>query len=255
MPSRPSLSPSARHRAPTGFEPHDLSRMTEFWVVRHAETEWNASGRYQGQSDVPLSPIGREQAARLAGRLAGMHFDAVYSSDLSRALDTARSVAAALRGAPEVQLDPGLREIDVGQLAGKVPGEIQAQFPEYIAALRADPWNARRPGGESMADLAARARTTFEHLCEQRGGERVLVVTHGGVVRVAVSLAIGGPGGRDAQHVWARLSVANTSITRVALGGGGGQLLSFNDVAHLERIQKPDVNDDVVGEPRFGARR
>ncbi|AFZ68698.1 histidine phosphatase family protein [Deinococcus peraridilitoris] len=236
-------------RAPTGFEPLDHSRLTEFWVVRHAESEWNASGRYQGQTDVPLSQTGREQAARLAGRLTGMAFDAVYSSDLIRAFDTARTVAATLRGAPEVRTELGLREIDVGELAGKVPAEIKAEFPEYIEALRLDPWNARRPGGESMADLSLRARAAFDELCERHHGERVLMVTHGGVVRVAVSFAIG----EDSRHVWARLSVANTAITRVALGPAGGQLLSFNDVAHLERVQKPDMHDDLAGD-REGTR-
>ena len=237
--------------APTGLQPLDTNRLTEFWVVRHAETEWNHIGRYQGQTDVPLSQTGKEQAARLAGRLTGMHFDAVYASDLARAYSTASTVAATLHGAPPVQTDAGLREIDVGQLSGKMVSEIEAEFPEYIQALRQDPWNARRPGGESMADLAARAKVTFDRLCQRHTGQRVLVVTHGGVVRVAVSLAIGG----DEHHVWARLSVANTAITRVALGSGVGQLLSFNDVAHLERVQKPDVNDDVTNESTLGGGR
>jgi len=229
------------YRAPTGFQPINPALTTEFWVVRHAETEWNAIGRYQGQTDVALSQTGREQAARLAGRLTGMQFDAVYSSDLARALDTARTVASTLRGAPEVHTDPGLREIDVGRLAGKLRAEIEQEFPDYIAELHRDPWHARRPGGESMADLARRAEVTFDRLCDQHCGQRVLVVTHGGVVRVAVSLALGG----ETQHVWARLSVTNTAITRVALGAGGGQLVSFNDVAHLERVQQPDARDDL----------
>lgn len=232
-------------RLPTGFGP-PAGPLTEFWVVRHAETEWNASGRYQGQTDVPLSQLGREQAARLAGRLTGLAFDAVYSSDLRRALETATTVASTLRGAPPVHTDEGLREIDVGALAGKVPSEIQAQFPDYLAALRDDPWNARRPGGESMADLAARAKRAFDALCERHAGERVLVVTHGGVVRVAVSLAIGG----EDKDVWARLSVSNTAITRVALGSHSGHLLSFNDTAHLERVAPAGADDDLRREAR-----
>ena len=232
-------------RPPTGFAPLRRDRLTEFWVVRHGETEWNATGRYQGQTDVALSQVGVAQARRLAARLAGMHFDAVYSSDLARALDTARLLAGVLADNPAVRTEPGLREIDVGELSGKVRGEIEAQFPGYIAALHADPWRARRPGGESMADLAARVGRTFEVLCQRHAGQRVLVVTHGGVVRVAVSLAIGG----HDKHVWARLSVANTSITRVALGSHAGsragQLIGFNDVAHLERLSWPDTQDDL----------
>ncbi|PYE56577.1 histidine phosphatase family protein [Deinococcus yavapaiensis] len=235
------------HRAPTGFDLPDREHVTEFWMVRHAETEWNSVGRYQGQADVPLSQAGREQAARLAGRLAGEHFDAVYTSDLARALETARTVARTLAGAPEVRTDPGLREIDVGQLSGKLRAEIEAQFPEYLKELREDPWNARRPGGESMADLAGRSKRTFDLMCERHRGQRALVVTHGGVVRVAVALAIGG----SEKDVWARLSVANTSITRVALGPGVGQLISFNDVAHLERVTQALAKDDIFREVRF----
>ncbi len=237
---------------PTGFPTLRRDDLAEFWVVRHGETEWNATGRYQGQTDVALSPTGVSQARQLAARLTGLHFGAVYSSDLTRALETARLLAGGLDSRPEVVTLPGLREIDVGQLSGKVRSEIEAQFPGYVAALRADPWHVRRPGGESMADLAARATRTFDALCAQHPGQRLLIVTHGGVVRVAVSLAIGG---RD-KDVWARLSVANTSITRVALGqltegGAGGerragQLIGFNDVAHLERVTWPDTQDDVT---------
>ena len=234
------------HRPPMGFEGIDPATLTEFWVVRHAESEWNAQGRYQGQTDVPLSQTGREQAVRLAGRLTGMKFDAVYASDLARAFDTARAVAATLADSPEVRTDSGLREIDVGRLGGKVRSEIEEEFPDYVMALRSDPWNARRPGGESMADLAARAKLAFDGLCERHPGQRLLVVTHGGVVRVAVSLAIGG----HEKDVWARLSVANTSITRIGLSAVAGQLMCFNDTAHLERIQKPDVRDDLQGEAR-----
>ncbi|WP_027482437.1 histidine phosphatase family protein [Deinococcus pimensis] len=234
------------HPTPTGFAPLDAAAHTEFWVIRHAESEWNAAGRYQGQTDVHLSQTGREQAARLAGRLTGMDFDAVYSSDLARAYDTAQAVSRTLAGSPEVQVDAGLREIDVGLLAGKVRREIETEFPEYVASLRSDPWYARRPEGESMADLASRAARTFEELRARHAGQRILVVTHGGVVRVAVSLAIGG----HEKDVWARLSVANTSITRVALSEGGGTLMCFNDTAHLERIGKPDSRDDLLGESR-----
>lgn len=233
-----------RHRPPTGFTPPDRRTATEFWVVRHGESIWNADGRYQGQTDVPLSHVGLLQASSLAERLTGQHFDAVYSSDLARALQTAEIVAERLAGRPPVHPDPGLREIDVGQLSGLVLADIEARHPEYLRDLRADPWQTRRPGGESMADLFARSGAAFERLRAQHPGGRVLVFTHGGVVRVAVGLALGGV----PNHAWARLSVTNTSITRILLGENSGTLLGFNDDAHLENLIEATEADDVLGQ-------
>lgn len=227
----------------TGFQLPDRAQTTEFWVVRHGESTWNVLGRYQGQADVPLSLEGRLQAAMLAERLTGLGFAAVYSSDLSRALSTAQIVSERLEGAPEVQLDPGLREIDVGVLSGKDTPQLRLEHPEYLEALRADPWATRRPGGESMEDLYARAGASFQQMRERHPGERVLVFTHGGVVRVAVGLALGGV----PQNAWARLSVTNTSVTRILLMPGGGTLLGFNDSAHLEALNEATEADDVLG--------
>ncbi|MEF2278718.1 histidine phosphatase family protein [Deinococcus sp. YIM 134068] len=231
-------------RAPFGFVPPDRATATEFWVVRHGESTWNADGRYQGQTDVPLSHIGILQAASLAERLTGQSFAAVYTSDLARASQTADMVAERLAGAPEVQPDPGLREIDVGELGGLVMADIEVRHPDYLTALRADPWRTRRPGGESMEDLFSRCGAAFHALRVRHPGGRVLVFTHGGVVRVAVGLALGGV----SVHAWARLSVTNTSITRVLLGEESGTLLGFNDDAHLENLLEATEADDVLGQ-------
>ena len=233
-----------QRRPPTGLTAPDRRSATEFWVVRHGESTWNASGRYQGQTDVPLSPVGVLQAAALAERLTGQRFDAVYSSDLARAFQTAEAVVERLTGHPPVQPDPGLREIDVGQLAGLGLREIEAQHQGYLTALRSDPWSTRRPGGESMEDLFARCGAAFERLRARHVGGRVLVFTHGGVVRVAVGLALGGV----PSNAWARLSVTNTSITRVLLADGHGTLLGFNDDAHLEDLLEATEADDVLGQ-------
>lgn len=229
---------------PTGFNAPDRATATEFWVVRHGESTWNVDGRYQGQTDVPLSPVGMLQASTLAERLTGQTFAAVYSSDLLRASQTAHTVAERLAGAPRVQLDPGLREINVGELAGLVIGDIKQKFPDYLTALQTDPWATRRPGGESMEDLFNRCGGAFHAIRARHPGERVLVFTHGGVVRVAVGLALGGV----PANAWARLSVMNTSITRVLLGADSGMLLGFNDEAHLETLLEATEADDVLGQ-------
>ncbi|WP_293913979.1 histidine phosphatase family protein [Deinococcus sp.] len=228
-------------RPPTGISWPDRQASTELWVVRHGESTWNADGRYQGQTDVPLSPVGVLQASSLAERLTSQGFAAVYSSDLLRAHHTAEIVTERLSGAPPVQTLPGLREIDVGQLSSLTLPEIRLEFPDYLAALRKDPWATRRPGGESMADLYDRSSAALATIAAQWVGQRVMVFTHGGVVRVAVGLALGGV----PQNAWARLSVANTSITRLLLSAHGGTLLGFNDAAHLEDLEEAGEADDL----------
>ncbi len=228
-------------KPPTGLSLPDKHATTELWVVRHGESTWNADGRYQGQTDVPLSPVGVLQASTLAERLMGQHFAAIYSSDLLRARHTAEIVTERLLDEPQVQLEVGLREIDVGQLGGLTLSDIRRAYPEYLTALHADPWATRRPSGESMADLYSRAAGALTRLAARHQGERVMVFTHGGVVRVAVGLALGGV----PQNAWARLSVANTSITRVLLTDQGGTLLGFNDAAHLEELEASLETDDL----------
>jgi len=220
----------------------DRDSSTEFWVIRHGESTWNADGRYQGQTDVPLSPVGLSQAKSLADRLAGLHFDAVYSSDLLRASQTAEIIAQRLAGTCAVQLDAGLREINVGQLSGLMFADIESQYPEYLSALRSDPWATRRPGGESMQDLFIRCKAAFDRLRMRHNGKRLLIVSHGGVVRVAVGLALG----NVSENAWTRLSVANTSITRVLLSPDSGALLGFNDEAHLQPLNAGTSIDDMV---------
>lgn len=155
--------------APNGRPP------AEFWLVRHGQTDWNLEGRYQGQVDRPLNETGLQQARELAQKLAGTHFDAVYSSDLQRALATARILA----GGREVIVDRRLREINQGALEGKLFAAIQDEFPELISNRRANPLDTRPPGGESLAEVAERVTAFADQAAAQHPGQRVLLVSHG----------------------------------------------------------------------------
>lgn len=139
------------------------------WLARHGETEWNTVRRFQGATDLPLTDEGRRQAANLGTLLAGRSFDGVWSSDLSRAVETARIAV----GDPSV--DARLREMDFGELEGAVwdglPPETQA------ALVRFDGFEA--PGGESIDRLRARVVA----FCDGLPAGDHLLVTHGGVVR------------------------------------------------------------------------
>ena len=139
-------------------------------LARHGETDWNRAGRWQGWADPPLNETGRGQARRLAAQLRETPFDAVYSSDLRRAHETAE-ILAAPHGV-RVVADPGLREIDVGSWSGLTRAEIEQRFPGMA-----------RPDGETREQHAARVLGTVERIAREHLGRRVLVVTHGGTLR------------------------------------------------------------------------
>jgi broad specificity phosphatase PhoE len=144
--------------------------MTTLLVARHGETDWNREGRWQGWADPPLNDLGREQARELAEQLRGIPFDAVYSSDLRRAHETAEIVAAP--HAVPVVVDPELREIDVGSWSGLTRAEISERFP-----------GGTRPDGETHEEHAARVRAAVTRIAREHPGGRILVVTHGGTIR------------------------------------------------------------------------
>jgi broad specificity phosphatase PhoE len=153
----------------------------ELVLARHAESTWNAERRWQGQLDPPLSERGREQAHALGRELAGEGIRAIVASDLVRARETARLVAATLRC--ELELEPRLRELDVGGWSGLTLDEITARWPEDLARLRAGDLDVRPGGGESRRELRIRVMAALEAAAARRAGTRFAVVTHAGVVR------------------------------------------------------------------------
>ena len=154
---------------------------TSFVLIRHAESVWNADGRWQGQADPPLSARGAAQAEDLARALARERADALLSSDLRRAWQTAESLGRALGLAP--RSDPRLRELDVGRWAGLTRSEILAIDSEGLRKFEAEDPDVRAGGGESRAEIRARVRAAFHALTHDHPGERLIVVTHLGVVR------------------------------------------------------------------------
>jgi probable phosphoglycerate mutase len=147
--------------------------MARILLVRHGQSVWNADGRWQGQADPPLSELGREQAVA-AARALGM-VDAIYASDLERAHHTAELVATQL-GA-DVVVAPNLRERGAGEWEGRTRAEIDEGWPGFLES-------GRRPEGYEPDDsVLARVLTALEAIAKAHDGD-VLVVTHGGVVRV-----------------------------------------------------------------------
>lgn len=162
---------------------HEVTRVL---VVRHGQSEWNALGRWQGQADPPLTTLGRLQA-RQAGSLLASEcppFDLVISSDLERAAVTADLIAEVV-GCPHRRVDPRWRENDAGEWQGLTRQEIQAQWPGWLEADR------RPPRFESAESTQSRAMAAFADIVGYHGGGCILVVSHGGVLRLLRRLLTG----------------------------------------------------------------
>jgi broad specificity phosphatase PhoE len=151
--------------------------VAELILVRHGETDWNRDSRYQGHADPPLNEAGREQARDLANRLEPLELDAIYTSDLRRAAETAEIIRAG-RDLPLIA-DAGLREIDVGSWSGLTRAEIELRFPGETTH-----------DGESRDAFRARVVGTVTAIAARHDGARILIVSHGGSLRALLSHAL-----------------------------------------------------------------
>ena len=186
--------------------------MTTLLLVRHGETDWNRDGRWQGHSDTHLNEVGRGQAAQVAEELDDI--DVVYSSDLARALETAEIVAVRL--GLDVRVDERLRERRFGAWEGKSSAEIEREFADAHARWLA----GEGPGAddaEAFADFAARIHGFLEEALARHPDETVLVVAHGGSIRVIHALAAGLDYVRDHRSI---PGVPNCTVARYAARDG-----------------------------------
>ena len=162
--------------------------MTRLLLCRHGEPDRSVRGRICGSLDVGLSPRGRRQADRLAAALGSSRLEVVYTSPLRRALDTARPVGAEHGLAPVPLAE--LREIDFGTLEGLTHDEAAATHPEVYRGWMKEPARVRFPGGESYADVHARAVGALAGILGRHDGGTVAVVAHGGVIRAVLAFCL-----------------------------------------------------------------
>ena len=201
---------------------------TRIIAVRHGETAWNVDARIQGQMDIGLNDKGRQQAQRVGKALSGEAISAIYSSDLGRAHDTARSIAE-VAGIPVVP-HTGLRERGFGMFEGKTFEEIQQTWPDH-----ATHWRKRIPdwqppeGGESLLQLRERVSRTAQALAERHTGEQIVVVAHGGVLDTLYRLATGQE--VNSPRTW---QLPNGAINRLLWTPEGFTLVGWSDTQHLD---------------------
>jgi probable phosphoglycerate mutase len=200
---------------------------TRVIAIRHGETAWNVDTRIQGQLDIPLNDTGRWQAQRVARALAGEPLHAVYASDLGRALETAKALAAAV--GVEVVTDPGLRERGFGIFEGRTWKEIEEQWPDLSAR-----WRKRDPefgpeGGETLVSFYDRCIGSATRLAAAHPGQTIALVAHGGVLdclyRAGSRIELQAP------RTW---HLGNAGINRLLYTPEGFTLVGWGDTFHLE---------------------
>jgi probable phosphoglycerate mutase len=206
--------------------------LTRIVAIRHGETSWNVDARIQGQLDVGLNDTGRWQALRLAQALADERLDAIYSSDLGRAWQTAQALAQ--QAGVMLRADARLRERGFGIFEGLTFAEIEQRFAPQAQRWRARDASFGPDGGETLQTFVARAVDAVASIASRHRGEHIAVVTHGGVLdalyRAASRIPI------DAPRTW---QIGNARINRLLHGEQGFMLVGWNDHTHLEGASLP----------------
>ncbi|MGI8964014.1 MAG: histidine phosphatase family protein [Thermomicrobiales bacterium] len=190
---------------------------TTICLVRHGETDWNRNNRYQGWADTPLNATGLAQAKLVAQVIAGESWDAIVSSPLARAFQTAQAIADASPELGHIEQDPDLRERGYGEAEGLILAEREARWegPDW-------------PGLEPWEVMAQRANAALERIARRHAGKRVLVVSHGGLMNAVLTSISGGDVGSGITVI------LNTARTTLLHDVSGWTIETVTDVNHLE---------------------
>ncbi len=181
-----------------------------------------------GQLDVPLDAVGRAQAQAVAKRLSAEHPVIIYSSTLSRALDTARAIQAAIPLHPELRTDKRLIEGQFGDWEGKTYDELRSKDAARLAEWESGANGSTPPNGESLKDLAARVEAAYRDICRVHSEGTIVLVAHGGTLQVLIMQALGLPL-EEYRKIW----VSNASISELLVDGDQAILFRLNDTSHL----------------------
>lgn len=207
-------------------------------LIRHGETEWNTSGRWQGILPVPLNDMGREQARKLASALRRDTIQMIYTSDLSRASETAQIIAETL--AIPVLIDERLRELDIGVFQGLTVEEILQRHAVEYADFMAQPIAYVLPQGESREHMGQRMKAAWNDFISQTDKEHIAIVSHGGAIKMLLSVLW--PGQAEVFHSY---DIPNTSITRLTCVDEVWHISDLANVAHLGHKDSSDKDAGV----------
>ena len=203
---------------------------TTIILVRHGQTEWNRVERFRGRVDVPLNETGLQQAEATGCRVAAEWQPvAIFSSPLSRAVKTAEAIGRNVN--LDIQIHPGLVDIDYGDWQALTPEEARSQWPEMVEAWYKTPHLAHIPGGETLGELRVRAMRTVGDLASRHTGQTIILVSHTVINRVILMcvLVIGN------ERFW-RIRQEPCAINVFEAEAREYTLLSLNDTCHLSKL-------------------
>lgn len=200
--------------------------MTKVILVRHGQTLWNQIKKYQGFSDIPLNETGRQQAWKVAERLAREEIRAIYSSDLCRAVQTAEAIGQK-HGLP-VQQNPAFREMNFGLWEGLTYEEIMEKWGNELSAIYAQPEQGMVPEGETFLEVQERAWLGFIACVNQHPGQTIVIAAHGGSIRLLLCKIMG----KSLKELWT-LAQDSTGVSIVQWEAGEGRVILSNDTSHL----------------------
>ena len=207
--------------------------MPRLLLVRHGITEFNSARKFVGHSDVELSTIGCRQAERLRDRLVNNKIDAVYSSDLKRAVMTAKIVSSGHE--VDIEIYPELKELDYGDIEGLTFEEASLLYPEVAESMANLSLQLKLPGGESFEKFIRRTGKFLNQLKRHTPSQTVLIISHGGPLRALICHLLG----IEAGH-WRKFRFNNASLTVLETSPRGAILVLLNDTSHLTGVDGSD---------------
>jgi probable phosphoglycerate mutase len=217
---------------------------TQLVVIRHGESNYNRERRWQGQAqDAILNELGWRQAACVADALRSTHPAALFSSDLTRAIQTAVPVATAVD--LPIYPEPRLREISSGRWTNRPSDEVLLEEPERVNAWNEAPATTSPTDGETLAQAQQRILAFVQEQAPRYGGETVVVVTHGAILQTLMAAALG----LALQQLWLDTPAANGAIVRIEWNDGRLRLEAPPSVEHLAPLGKEGITLGSAGGP------
>ena len=201
--------------------------MSKIYLIRHGETISNANATFQGQTNSPLSKLGRKQAQVLAHRLRKdqIKVDRLIASTLGRAIETAQYISESIQC--EIETDPELQEINLGNWEGLSWNQISDKFPQYSDEYHEKWWQFKQHGGESWTEALERFYSAVLRLVNTSPSKNLMIVAHGGVIRVLIAKLLGSHSPKPP------LEISNTGITEIEILGDQMKFTRINDHNHL----------------------
>lgn len=222
--------------------------MKRCYLVRHAQTCWNSENRLQGHSDLPLNPLGHQQAQRLAAFFASVRLRGIFTSPLTRSRQTAHAIVSGNGHQLIPVIEAGLAEMHLGAWEGLTPEEVNARYAGAYDRWRIESSVVTIPSAEPLAAFRARARGAFDRIVGDMADGEYVVVSHGGVIAALLADVLRA----DYDALLRRLQLDNGGITAIECGWGTPYVLWVNATTHLSSVP-PAVPASAGGQSLDGA--